>query len=221
MNKYVDVTAPWELAKKKESRKQLETVICNLLEGLRVVSGLIYPVMPETAATMQKHLGLDPDRPFYRIDEIRKWPQIPSNAELPKGVSLFPRIDAEDILTQADPNKPVAAVRPMEPLIEFDDFSKIDLRSAKVIHAEKIPKAKKLLKLEIDLGDHTRTIVAGIAAFYTPEALVGKSVVVLANLKPAKLMGVESRGMLLAAVEDEACSVAVLDRDMPAGTRLK
>ncbi len=221
MNKYVDVTAPWELAKKKEAKNQLDAVICNLLEGLRVVSGLIYPVMPETAATMQKHLGMDPDRPFYRITEIREWPQIPANRVLPKAVSLFPRIDPETILKpEATPEKGESTL-PVAPEIGFDDFSKIDLRSAKVIHAEKIPKADKLLKLEIDLGDHTRTIVAGIAKFYRPDELMGKSIVVLANLKPAKLMGVESRGMLLAAVEKKACAVAVLDRDMPAGTRLK
>lgn len=221
MNKYVDVTAPWELAKNKGAKKQLDTVICNLLEGLRVVSGLIYPVMPETAATMQKHLGMDPDRPFYRIAEIREWPQIPANRVLPKAVSLFPRIDPETILKPETAPEDSVSTLPVAPEIGFEDFSKIDLRVAAVIHAEKIPKADKLLRLEIDLGDHTRTIVAGIAKFYRPEDLVGKRIVVLANLKPAKLMGVESRGMLLAAVEKDACSVAVLDRDIPAGTRLK
>ncbi len=221
MNKYVDVTAPWELAKKKEAKTQLDFVICNLLEGLRVVSGLIYPVMPETAAIMQKHLGMAPDKPFYLIDEIRKWPQIPANRILPKSISLFPRIDPETILKPEASASAQKVSSPVAPEIEFDDFSKIDLRSAKVLHAEKIPKADKLLKLDIDLGGHTRTIVAGIAKFYSPDELIGKTIVVLANLKPAKLMGVESKGMLLAAVENDQCSVAVLDRDMPAGTRLK
>lgn len=221
MNKYVDVTAPWELAKKKEAKKQLDTVIGNLLEGLRVVSGLIYPVMPETAATMQKHLGMDAEKPFYRIREIREWPQIPPNQVLPKAVSLFPRIDPETILGPAASGETHEPAAPIEPEIGFEEFSRIDLRAATVLKAEKIPKADKLLKLEIDLGDHTRTIVAGIAKFYTPDELIGKSIVVLANLKPAKLMGVESKGMLLAAVEKNACSVAVLDREMPAGARLK
>ncbi len=221
MNKYVDVTAPWELAKQKEARNQLETVICNLLEGLRVVSGLIYPVMPETAGTIQEHLGLDPQRPFYRIDEIRKWGSIPANITLPKAVTLFPRIDPETILSPVKPEAEGIRTAPIAPEIGIDDFSKIDLRAARVLHAEKIPKANKLLKLEIDLGSETRTIVAGIAQAYSPEQLVGKTVVVLANLKPAKLMGVRSQGMLLAAVEGDGCSVAVLDRDMPPGTRLK
>jgi len=181
--------------------------------------------MPETAATMQKHLGLDPEKPFYLLEEIEKWPRIPDNASLPKGISLFPRIDPETILRTdaADDGEPTVAVTvpPVKEHIGFDDFSAIDLRAAKVIHAEKVPKADKLLKLEVDLGDHTRTVVAGIAKFYKPDDLVGKSVVMLANLKPARLMGVESKGMLLAAVEKSACSVAVLDRDMPPGTPLK
>lgn len=221
MNKYVDVTAPWELAKNKAARGQLEAVICNLLEGLRVVSGLIYPVMPETAAIMQRHLGLNPDGPFYRIEEIQKWPQIPANQVLPKGVSLFPRIDPDAILKTDTAAAQQAAPNPVEAEIEFDDFSKIDMRSAKVIHAEKIPKADKLLKLEVDLGDHTRTIVAGIAQFYSPDTLIGKNVAVVANLKPVRLKGVESRGMLLAAISSDDCAVAILDREMPPGTRLK
>ncbi len=221
MNKYVDVTAPWELAKNKAARGQLEGVIRNLLEGLRVVSGLIYPVMPETAAIMQRHLGLNPDGPFYRIEEIQKWPQIPANQVLPKGVSLFPRIDPDAILKTETAAAQQAAPNPVEAEIEFDDFSKIDMRSAKVIHAEKIPKADKLLKLEVDLGDHTRTIVAGIAQFYSPDTLIGKNVAVVANLKPVRLKGVESRGMLLAAISSDDCAVAILDREMPPGTRLK
>lgn len=221
MNKYVDVTAPWELAKNKAARGQLEVVIRNLLEGLRVVSGLIYPVMPETAAIMQRHLGLNPDGPFYLIAEIQKWPQIPANQVLPKGVSLFPRIDPDAILKTETAAAQQAAPNPVEAEIEFDDFSKIDMRSAKVIHAEKIPKADKLLKLEVDLGDHTRTIVAGIAQFYSPDSLIGKNVAVVANLKPVRLKGVESRGMLLAAISSDDCAVAILDREMPPGTRLK
>ncbi|MGM0454067.1 MAG: methionine--tRNA ligase [Thermodesulfobacteriota bacterium] len=221
MNKYVDITAPWELAKQKEAKKPLETVICNLLEGLRVVSGLIYPVMPETARTMQRHLGLDPGRPFYLLDEIRKWGSIPANAVLPKGVSLFPRIDADQILVRKTPETEAPETAPLESEIGLDDFFRIDLRAATVIDAEKVPKTDKLLKLQIDLGVEKRTIVAGIAQCYTPGQIVGKSVVVLANLKPARLKGIQSEGMLLAAVEKEACSVAVLDRQLPPGTRLK
>jgi len=221
MNKYVDVTAPWELAKNKDAERQLETVIRNLLEGLRVVSGLIYPVMPVTARTMQEHLGLDPDRPFHHLDEIRKWGSIPAHAVLPKAITLFPRIDPMDLTPEIGNDTQPVSTAPIAPEIGIDDFTRVDLRAARIIHAENIPKANKLLKLEIDLGSETRTIVAGIAKAYTPEQIVGKSVVVLANLKPAKLMGVRSQGMLLAAVDNDACSVVVLDRDIPPGTRLR
>ncbi|MCF8026044.1 MAG: methionine--tRNA ligase, partial [Desulfobacteraceae bacterium] len=222
MNKFVDTAAPWELAKQESARQQLAAVICSLLEGLRVVSGLIYPVMPETASTMQKHLGLDPQQPFYLMDEIGKWGVIPPGAELPKGVSLFPRMDPETIFAAPEDKKEKQSnVSAIMPEITMEDFASVDLRAATVISAERVPKTDKLLKLELDLGFERRTVVAGVAEFYTPEELAGKTVVVLANLKPAKLKGVQSQGMLLAGIDNENGSVAVLDRHLPPGTRLK
>ena len=221
MNKYVDVTAPWELAKKKSTRKQLKAVLSNLLEGLRVISGLIYPVMPATAAKMQKHLGLDSELPFYLLDRIRTWKAIKPGTQLPKSVVLFPRVEpAENIAATADePGK--AAVNPaIKEEITLEDFSKIDLRVATVVKAERIPRAKKLLKLEVDLGQK-RTVIAGIAEKYTPEELVGKQVIIVANLKPAKLMGIVSNGMLIAAVDDSGPTVAVLDKPVEPGTTLR
>jgi len=221
MNKYVDVTAPWELAKKKSTHKQLEAVLRNLLEGLRVISGLIYPVMPDTAAKMQKHLGLDSEAPFYLLDRIRIWKSIKPGDQLPKSVVLFPRIEpAEKNAAAADkPGK--ADVNPaIKEEITLEEFSKIDLRVATVVNAERIPKAKKVLKLEVDLG-RKRTIVAGIAENYTPEELIGKQIIIVANLKPAKLMGVVSNGMLIAAVDDSGPTVAVLDKPVSPGTPLK
>jgi len=221
MNKYVDVTAPWELAKKKSTHKQLEAVLRNLLEGLRVISGLIYPVMPDTAAKMQKHLGLDSEEPFYLLDRIRIWKSIKPGVQLPKSVVLFPRIEpAEKNAAAADkPGK--ADVNPaIKEEITLEEFSKIDLRVATVVNAERIPKAKKVLKLEVDLG-RKRTIVAGIAENYTPEELIGKQIIIVANLKPAKLMGVVSNGMLIAAVDDSGPTVAVLDKPVSPGTPLK
>jgi methionyl-tRNA synthetase len=221
MNKYVDVTAPWELAKKKSTRKQLEAVLSNLLEGLRVISGLIYPVMPDTSARMQKHLGQDITAPFYLLDRIRNWKSIEPGTRLPKSVNLFPRVDPAD-------NKSAPAHKPAETTggpaikeeITLEEFGKIDLRAATVLKAEKIPRAKKLLRLEVDLG-HTTTIVAGIAEKYTPEELVGKQIIIVANLKPAKLMGIISNGMLLAAVDDQGPTVATLDKPVDTGTPLK
>jgi len=221
MNKYVDVTAPWELAKKKSSRKSLAAVIYNLLEGLRIISGLIYPVMPDTAAKMQKHLGLDPNRSFYLLDQLKTWKSIKPGTRLPKSIVLFPRVDPAE--KAADPLvKPQAVVnRPeIKPEITLEEFGKIDLRVATVIHAERIPRAKKILKLEVDLGQKL-TIVAGIAQNYTPEELIGKQIIIVANLKPAKLMGIVSNGMLIAAVDDSGPTLAALDKPVNPGTPLR
>jgi methionyl-tRNA synthetase len=220
MNKYVDITAPWELAKKKSSRKSLSVVIYNLLEGLRIISGLIYPVMPDTAVKMQKHLGLDPETPFYLLDQLKTWKSIKPGTRLPKSIVLFPRVETAEKV--ADPLvKPQTANQPaIKSEITLEEFSKVDLRAATVIHAERIPKANKILKLVVDLGQK-RTIVAGIAQNYTPEELVGKQVIIVANLKPAKLMGIVSNGMLIAAVDESGPTLAALDKPVDPGTPLK
>jgi len=220
MNKYIDVTTPWVLAKKKTTRKQLEVVIYNLLEGLRIISGLIYPIMPDTAATMQKHLGLDPQKPFYHLDILKSWKTMASGTNLPKSIALFPRIDLAKVNIAAGETADSGdEMLEIKPEINIDTLNKIDLRVATVVHAETIPRAKKLLKLEVDLGNK-RTIIAGISADYTPEELVGKQVIVVANLKPAKLMGILSNGMLLAAVDENGSVVATLDKKVKPGTTL-
>jgi methionyl-tRNA synthetase len=209
------------LAKNKSSQNQLAAVIYNLLEGLRIISGLIYPVMPDTAKKMQQHLGLDPDDSFYHLDQLKTWNVIAPGTRLLKSVSLFPRIEIDKSVTDsaAEPQKKTAGVE-IKPEITLDDFSRIDLRVATVVHAEPIPKAKKLLKLEIDMGQK-RTLVAGIAETYTAEEMIGKQVIVVANLKPAKLMGVVSNGMLLAAVDETGPTLATLEKTVAPGTRLK
>lgn len=213
LNKYIDVTAPWVLAKNESSRKQLETVIYNLLEGLRIISAMIYPVMPETAEKMQKHLGSsDPD--FFKIDRIQSWKMLAPGTELLKSVALFPRIDMDKLKKNIAPEDNL--MPPLKPEISIDDFGKIDLRVATVIKAEAIPRAKKLLKLEVDMGEK-RTIVSGISDSYTPDDLIGKQVIIVANLKPAKLMGVLSKGMLLAAVEEKGVSIATIDGKVKPG----
>lgn len=218
LNKYVDTSAPWELAKKKSSRGALESVIYNLLEGLRVVSALIYPVMPGTADIMQKHLGMNPEIPYFHLDQLRRWNVLAAGTKLPKSISLFPRIDLKNWNANKIAEEP--DVPQVKPEITFDDVGKLDLRVATVLKAETIPKAKKLLKLEIDIGTK-RTIVAGISGSYLPEDLVGKQVIVVANLKPAKLMGVQSNGMLLAAVDSGGSTIATLDKPVPPGTMIR
>ncbi len=220
LNKCIDVSAPWELAKRSSTRKQLECVIYNLLEGLRVIAGLIYPVMPDTARTMQHHLGQDPDAAFYRLDRIGKWKTLVPGTKLRKSKSLFPRVDLEKLTTKPQAAKTPQALTPsLRPLIDIDEFAHVDLRVATVIKAEAIPKAKKLLKLEVDMGER-RTIVAGIAKFYRPEELVGRQVIIVANLKPAKLMGIESQGMLLAAVDGDQCTISAVEKPARPGARI-
>jgi len=220
MNKYVDITAPWTLAKNKAAHKQLETVIYNLLEGLRIISGLIYPVMPDTAVSMQKHLGLDGDDTFYKMDRLTIWGGLTPGIKLKKSISLFPRVELKDKQQKNQSAESGSAMAsPIKPEITIDDFAKVDLRVATVISAQAVPRAKKLLQLEVDLGEK-RTIVSGIAGSYDPESLVGKQVIVVANLKPAKLMGVLSKGMLIAASDDSGVTVATLDKPVKAGTPL-
>lgn len=231
MNKYIVTTAPWELAKKESERPRLDAVMYNLLEGLRVIAGLIYPIMPETSKIMNTHLGQKEDNSFYTLKQIRQWGTITAGDTFPKPVTLFPRIDPNRIdtkkLNQKAPPK-IAQNKPepkqslnLKPEITFEDVTKLDLRVAEVIHAEKIPKANKLLKLEVDLGKEKRTIVAGIAKSYTPEEITGKKIIMVANLKPAKLMGVRSEGMLLAAVSDDDTAVVTIDKPATPGTTVK
>ena len=224
LNKYIDLTAPWVLAKKKSTRKQLQVVIYNLLEGLRIISGLIYPVMPDTAATMQRHLGCDPEKPFYLLDSLKAFKTLAPGTQIRKSVALFPRIDSKKmdstqtaaIETETDA---VSALPQIKPMITIEEFSRLDLRVATVIGAEAVPRAKKLLKLEVDMGEK-RTLVAGVAETYTPEALIGKQIIIVANLKPAKIMGILSNGMMLAAVDKKRLSIATLDEAVAPGTPL-
>ncbi|MEJ2475000.1 MAG: methionine--tRNA ligase [Desulfobacterales bacterium] len=221
MNKCIDVMAPWELAKKSASRKQLEVVMVNLLEGLRVIAGLIYPVMPATDETMQKHLGLDPEADFYTLDRLKQWNSLPPETRILKTVSLFPRIDLKKGKPAAMPSTAAAETKPaFKSQVTIEDFAKIDLRVATVVKAEAVPRANKLMRLEIDLGER-RTIVAGIAGSYTPEELEGKQIIVVANLKPAKIMGILSNGMLLAAAGETGLCIATPERKMKPGTQLK
>ncbi|MBW1960620.1 MAG: methionine--tRNA ligase [Deltaproteobacteria bacterium] len=220
LNKYIDMTAPWELAKKKSTRKQLQVVLHNLLQGLGVISGLIYPVMPDTAATMQKHLGMDPQKPNYLLDSLRTLTTVATGTKLPKSVALFPRIDPDKFKRSVEytdeTGVPATAVKPE---ITLEEFERLDLRVATVIKAESIPRAKKLLKLEVDMGEK-RTIIAGLAESYSAEELVGKQIIVLANLKPAKIMGILSNGMMLAAVDKKGLAIVTLDKKVTPGTPL-
>jgi len=226
MNKYVDETTPWDLAKDEANTARLKTVMYNLLEGLRIVAGLISPVMPETSKTMLRHLGFDEQSLDINLQDLNNWKSLKPGAPLTKVKALFPRIietkEAKTPETSA-PAEPVSSLStPLKPEISYEDFSRIDLRTAVVIKAEAIPKADKLLKVTVDMGEgHNRTLVAGISKSYTPEELVGKQVIIVANLKPAKLMGQVSQGMILAATDNQGLNVATFNRTFEPGSQVK
>ena len=224
-NKYIDETEPWALAKNPDKKARLNTVLRNLLEVLRITAVLIAPFIPVTAQRIRTQLGFSQSLENGAFADLRVFDTF---AELPTGHQtntpepIFPRIEDKPEEEPKMETKVEAEVKPEKPEISIDDFAKIDLRSAKIVTAEKVEKADKLLKLTIDLGGETRTIVSGIAEFYTPESLVGQTIVVIANLKPAKIRGIESHGMLLAAsTEDRAKLSLVTVPDMPAGCRIK
>ena len=221
LNKYIDVTAPWVLAKDEETKPRLATVIYNLLEGLRIVGVALSSFLPETAEAMRTQLGVSEEA--YTWQSILSYGGLPVGTVLKKGAALFPRIDVKKELAELSEieaaakaaaeaaNKP--AMLPVKPEVTIDEVDKLDLRTAKVIAAEEVKKSDKLLKLTLQMGDEQRTIVSGIRPKYSAEQMVGRTIVIVANLKPAKIRGVESQGMIL-AVGDEGVD-ALLSTDVP------
>ncbi|MBN1546163.1 MAG: methionine--tRNA ligase [Syntrophaceae bacterium] len=217
-NKYIVEQEPWSLAKDPTRRERLSTLLYHLLETLRTVAVLIAPFMPGTAAKISGQLGIE-NFDHQDFSTITTWGGLPAGNTLRPGATLFPRIEVkkEDL---APPPAPIVEVPPVKPEIDYADFEKVDLRVATILQAEPVPKSNKLLKLLIDIGEQ-RTIVAGISKAYKPEELVGKKVVIVANLKPAKLMGVESRGMILATDAGDGLTVLTFDREPEAGNRIR
>ncbi|MCU0588334.1 MAG: methionine--tRNA ligase [Syntrophobacteraceae bacterium] len=226
-NKYVDSVGPWNLAKDPERRPRLLTVIRSLLELNRVVAALVSPFMPETAEKMLQRLGITRKAPDLRFDEDTRWGGLREGVAVVKGDALFPRVELKTV--QAAPPGPGAssasesASIPSEPLLEeaipFELFQRVDLRAGIVKEAEVVPKSKKLLRLIVDIGEE-RQVVAGIAQDYTPEEMVGKQVIVVANLQPARLMGIESRGMVLAVRDGKALRLVTTGEPVAPGRRV-
>ncbi len=223
-NKYIDETAPWALAKDPEKKAELATVMYNLAESLRVISVLISPFMPETAPKIWAQIGMKQDFASVRLDDVKtRWGGIPAGQHIGEAEQLFPRIEVEKETAPAKQDKPKAAPnqeKKAEPVLEgvitIDEFKKTELRVAEIKAAERVPKTDKLMKLTLSLGEETREVVSGIADAYTAEELVGKHVILVANLKPAKLRGIVSHGMVLAASDGE--KLRLLETDMPAGS---
>ncbi len=217
-NKYIDETAPWILAKNPEDRERLGTVLYNLIEAIRIVTVMIKPAMPNITAKVQEQITFN--FADAQWNEAGVWGKMEAGIKLSKGDTLFPRIDLSSLEIEE-----TAAEEKPEPLIlkeeiEYGDFAKLDLRVAKILKAEKVEKADKLLKFEVELGNEIRTVVSGIAKYYKPEELVGKKVILVANLKPAKIRGIESQGMILSAsLEDDLdLEVVTINKDFPSGT---
>lgn len=226
-NKYIDETGPWALAKDPAKKERLDTVLYNLAETLRIVAILISPFMPLTAPKIYSQLGLPGDFTKVTLETAKEWGLLPSGTQVAAHPEpIFPRIEiktadngAGKAAAYVEVKRTVEAV-PAVPEVTIDEFAKLDLRVAKVLAAEKVKGADKLLLLTVDLGSEQRSIVSGIAKHYTPEELVGKNVVMIVNLKPAKIRGIESRGMVLAASDGEKLTLATAS-DMPPGSKVK
>lgn len=225
-NKYIDETTPWVLAKDSTKKDRLNTVLYNLLESLRIIANLVSPVIPTSASEIWKQIGLGDFSSTACLSDAQVWGKYPAGTKVCKGDALFPRYDLKEEIAEEEAEKKAKEVCPAakeatKPEITIDQFGTNDLRVGQIVSAEKIPKTSKLLKLQIDLGTETRQIVSGIAKYYKPEDLVGHSVVVITNLKPTKLCGVDSKGMLLAASDGNDKLQVVFVDGMAPGSRVR
>ena len=230
-NKYIDETAPWVLGKDESKKARLATVLYNLLETIRIVSTLLSNFMPTTMPKVWEQIGAAESDITY--ENAGKFGVLPADVTVHRGEIIFPRIDVNKeieelnkiIGSNAEPEEKADdgfEPAPIADEITIDDFAKVDLRVALVKDCEKVKKSKKLLCLQLDDGFGGRQVVSGIAAWYKPEDLIGKKVVIVANLKPVKLCGVESNGMICAAdTPDGAASVIFPDQDLPCGAKLR
>jgi methionyl-tRNA synthetase len=231
----IDEYEPWRLAKDPHKRNELNAVLYTAAECLRILSLFIYPVMPGTAKNIADQLGLDLDFNSPLLGQDINWGGLPSGTKIRKGTALFPRIETkpQGVKTVSDTSPSpqpittpaqatVTAPAPAAPQqITIDEFMKVQLKTAKVLSAERVPKSEKLIKLQVSLGAEQRQIVAGIGKKYEPDALVGKTIVIVANLKPAKLMGIESQGMVLAAGDADVRGLLTTLEEVDPGTKVK
>jgi methionyl-tRNA synthetase len=225
-NKYIDETMPWALAKDENKKERLASVLYNLLESIRFIGVLLQPIMPETSKKIFEQLGTE----IFSYDSLSSFGALKTGTNVGTPVPLFSRIDAEkkseEIKKITDAQKKEAQTENQKiqgvAKIAIDEFQKVDLRAAKIVACEPIKRAKKLLKLTLDDGSGTpRTVASGIAPWYKTEDLIGKTIIVVANLKPATLCGVESNGMILAADAAENDVKVIFLEDVPAGAKIR
>ena len=226
-NRYLEKCAPWTLAKNGETER-LNSVLHNAADALCRVAVLLAPVMPEKMAELLSVLGAD-KAGINGIADLKKFKSV-AGLTMKEATPLFPRIIVEEEAAKQPEPKAEKKAKPEKVqekkeelpagLVTIDEFFKTQLKTAKVLTAEKVEGADKLLKLSIEVGSETRQLVAGVAQFYTPEEIVGKTIVIVANLKPARIRGIESQGMLLAAKDGSNLKLVTIDGDMPSGVSI-
>lgn len=235
-NKYVDETTPWILAKEEDKKSRLDTVLYNLAESLRIISVLVRPFMEKTSDSIWRQLGMDHGQ-GTSWDDLSEWGKLPTGIKVRKEAPMFPRLDIKQELEKINEfNEKFIEKRygkkdndvekaneknEDENYITIDDVDKVDLRVAKVLEAKKHPDADKLLVLQLEVGDEKRQVVSGIAKYYNPEELIGKDVILVYNLKPIKLRGIESHGMILAADKGKNLTLATVMDDIGSGAKVK
>ncbi|MBO4510486.1 MAG: methionine--tRNA ligase subunit beta, partial [Lachnospiraceae bacterium] len=234
-NKYIDETEPWKLGKDETKKARLATVLYNLLESIRITSSLLSPYMPTTMPKVWEQIGATDADVTYEND--KKFGVLPVNVTVHKGEILFPRIDVDKEIEELnaillkdapkeeapaeDKGESINVSVPTKAEITYDDFAKLEFRVGEIIKCEEVPKSKKLLCSQVKIGNDVKQILSGIKAFYSPEEMVGKKVMVVVNLKPATLAGMKSEGMLLCA-EDDKGNLALMtpEKSLPAGSEI-
>lgn len=219
-NKYIDETAPWVLAKDEASRPRLGTVLYNLVETIRIIASLLSPYMPETSQKIAEQINASE----LSYESTKTFGLTKAGTKVGGAVPLFQRIDAEKKLEELEAElgqiEEEIKIAPYKDYIEFEEFEKLDIRVGKVIECEKVPKSSKLLRFTLEVGSETRQILSGISKYHTPEELIGKNVLFVANLKPRKMMGLESCGMILSAEYEDKLTVLTTLNDIQSGAEI-
>ena len=218
-NKYIDETMPWALAKNEEDKERLMAVLYNLLESIRTIASLLSSFMPETAAKIASQIGAED----ISFESIKEFGALPDGTKVGDATPLFARIDANEKIDEIEKEfsqKNAVQIAPYKDYIDFEDFEKLDIRVGKVLECEKVKKSEKLLRFTLEVGSETRQILSGISKYHTPEELIGKNVIFIANLKPRKMMGLESCGMILSAEHDGNLTALTTIKDIQSGAEI-
>jgi methionyl-tRNA synthetase len=216
-NKYIDETAPWILAKSEEQKPRLKGVLYNLAETIRIIAGLLKSFLPDTAEAIKGQIGASD----ISYDSLKSFGALKDGTKVGEAVPLFARIDAEAKLGELFGEKEdKIAIEPFLDYCEFEDFEKLDIRVGKVLECEKVAKSDKLLRFTLEVGSEKRQILSGIAKYHTPDELIGKNVIFIANLKPRKIMGLESQGMILSAEFEDGLTALTTVKDIQSGAKI-